>query len=89
MAKDRGQHNEQACKQVDGEMTRFFELFGKRWTGLIVAVLTEQAAYFADLRRAIRGSVSGCCRTGSPSSPRRVWWCGRSTPDRRCGWPIG
>ncbi|MFE5125202.1 winged helix-turn-helix transcriptional regulator [Streptomyces sp. NPDC056669] len=55
MAKDRGEHNERACKQVDGEMTRFFELFGKRWTGLIVAVLTEQAAYFAELRRAIPG----------------------------------
>ncbi|MFI0775653.1 winged helix-turn-helix transcriptional regulator [Streptomyces sp. NPDC021212] len=48
-------HNEQVCKRVDGTMTRVFELFGKRWTGLIVAVLTEQAAYFADLRRAIPG----------------------------------
>ncbi|MBL1096207.1 winged helix-turn-helix transcriptional regulator [Streptomyces coffeae] len=49
------QRNEQACKQVDSSMTRVFELFGKRWTGLIVAVLTEQEAYFADLRRAIPG----------------------------------
>jgi DNA-binding HxlR family transcriptional regulator len=48
-------HSEQACKQVDGKMTRVFELFGKRWTGLIVAVLTEQGAYFAELRRAIPG----------------------------------
>ncbi|MET7933407.1 helix-turn-helix domain-containing protein [Streptomyces sp. NPDC005322] len=49
------ERGEQACKQVDGKMTRFFELFGKRWTGLIVAVLTEQGAYFAELRRAIPG----------------------------------
>jgi DNA-binding HxlR family transcriptional regulator len=48
-------HNEHVCKQVDGKMARFFELFGKRWTGLIVAVLTEQGAYFAELRRAIPG----------------------------------
>ncbi len=39
--------------KVDGGMTRVFELLGKRWTGLIVAVLTERAAYFAELRRAI------------------------------------
>ncbi|MEU8826081.1 helix-turn-helix domain-containing protein [Streptomyces sp. NPDC048636] len=51
----REQHDEQRCKQVDSSMTRVFELFGKRWTGLIVAVLTEQQAYFADLRRAIPG----------------------------------
>ncbi|QKV93735.1 helix-turn-helix transcriptional regulator [Streptomyces sp. NA02950] len=49
------QHSEQTCKQVDSSMTRVFELFGKRWTGLIVAVLTEQGAYFAELRRAIPG----------------------------------
>ncbi|MGR3936681.1 winged helix-turn-helix transcriptional regulator [Streptomyces sp. BRA346] len=48
-------HGEHACKRVDGSMTRVFELFGKRWTGLIVAVLTEQGAYFAELRRAIPG----------------------------------
>lgn len=48
-------HDEHVCKQVDGKMTRVFELFGKRWTGLIVAVLTQQGAYFAELRRAIPG----------------------------------
>ncbi|QLH22970.1 helix-turn-helix domain-containing protein [Streptomyces sp. Rer75] len=48
-------HDEHVCKRVDGSMTRVFELFGKRWTGLIVAVLTEQGAYFAELRRAIPG----------------------------------
>ncbi|MGW6511842.1 winged helix-turn-helix transcriptional regulator [Streptomyces niveus] len=34
-------------------MTRAFALFGKRWTGLIVAVLTQGPAHFAELRRAV------------------------------------
>jgi DNA-binding HxlR family transcriptional regulator len=41
------------CLGVDVALTRVFELLGKRWTGLIVAVLTQQPAYFAELRRAI------------------------------------
>lgn len=41
------------CLGVDVALTRVFELFGKRWTGLIVAVLTQQPAYFAEVRRAI------------------------------------
>jgi DNA-binding HxlR family transcriptional regulator len=45
----------EACKQVDSGMTRVFELFGKRWTGLIVAVLMQRPVYFAELRRAIPG----------------------------------
>ncbi|WP_346177270.1 helix-turn-helix domain-containing protein [Streptomyces cuspidosporus] len=49
----RVEHDQKACMKVDGGMTRVFELLGKRWTGLIVAVLTERAAYFAELRRAI------------------------------------
>ncbi|MEU9793231.1 helix-turn-helix domain-containing protein [Streptomyces sparsogenes] len=49
----RVEHGQKACVKVDGGMTRVFELLGKRWTGLIVAVLTERAAYFAELRRAI------------------------------------
>ncbi|WFB08502.1 helix-turn-helix transcriptional regulator [Streptomyces sp. LX-29] len=52
---DRSAHPEQRCKRVGDDMTRVFELFGKRWTGLVVAVLLEQQAYFADLRRAIPG----------------------------------
>ena len=38
---------------VDDAITRVFELFGKRWTGLIVAVLTQRPAYFAEVRRAL------------------------------------
>ncbi|WP_328537791.1 winged helix-turn-helix transcriptional regulator [Streptomyces sp. NBC_00344] len=49
------EHSEQACQQVGGAITRVFELLGKRWTGLIVAVLMQQPVYFADLRRAIPG----------------------------------
>jgi DNA-binding HxlR family transcriptional regulator len=46
---------EHVCKRVDGSTTRVFELLGKRWTGMIIAVLMEQRAYFAALRRAIPG----------------------------------
>lgn len=52
---DEGDMPEHVCRQVDDGMTRVFELFGKRWTGLIVAALTGQRAYFAELRRAIPG----------------------------------
>ncbi|MFG2517321.1 winged helix-turn-helix transcriptional regulator [Streptomyces sp. NPDC048584] len=48
-------HEAEACKRVDGGITRVFQLLGKRWTGPIVAVLVEQPAYFADLRRAVPG----------------------------------
>ncbi|MEW2286172.1 helix-turn-helix domain-containing protein [Streptomyces sp. NPDC047841] len=48
-------HDSAACKRVDDGITRVFQLLGKRWSGPIVAVLVEQPAYFADLRRAIPG----------------------------------
>ncbi|MFE7317743.1 winged helix-turn-helix transcriptional regulator [Streptomyces sp. NPDC057555] len=48
-------HGEATCRQVDGRMARVFELFGKRWTGLIVATLMPGPVHFADLRRAIPG----------------------------------
>ncbi|MEU3979432.1 helix-turn-helix domain-containing protein [Streptomyces sp. NPDC026672] len=48
-------HDVSACKQVDGGITRVFQLLGKRWSGLIVAVLLEQPTHFADLRRAVPG----------------------------------
>lgn len=41
------------CTGVDLAMTRVFALLGKRWTGLIVSVLTQRAVYFSELRRAI------------------------------------
>lgn len=43
------------CRSVDIGLTRVFALLGKRWSGLVVAVLNQRPAYFADLRRAIPG----------------------------------
>ncbi|MDL2075042.1 helix-turn-helix domain-containing protein [Streptomyces sp. GXMU-J15] len=48
-------HDGAACKQVDGGISRVFQLLGKRWTGPIVSVLVGQPAHFAELRRAIPG----------------------------------
>lgn len=48
-------HDSAVCKQVDDGITRVFQLLGKRWSGPIVAVLVEQPAHFADLRRAVPG----------------------------------
>ncbi|MCQ4083222.1 helix-turn-helix transcriptional regulator [Streptomyces sp. RB6PN25] len=45
-----------ACSAVDKGITRVFALLGKRWTGLILAVLMGRPhAHFAELRRAIPG----------------------------------
>ncbi|MER5603374.1 helix-turn-helix domain-containing protein [Streptomyces sp. NPDC002265] len=43
------------CSQVDDGITRVFALLGKRWTGLVVAVLLQHPFYFTELRRAIPG----------------------------------
>ncbi|MFI7339191.1 winged helix-turn-helix transcriptional regulator [Streptomyces sp. NPDC050085] len=45
----------EACTGVDIGMTRVFGLLGKRWTGLVVAVLMQGPVHFSDLRRAIPG----------------------------------
>lgn len=46
----------QECAAVDVGITRVFSLLGKRWTGLIIAVLMSQGrSYFAELRRATPG----------------------------------
>jgi DNA-binding HxlR family transcriptional regulator len=46
----------EACRAVDKGMTRVFALLGKRWTGLILAVLMGRTrTHFAELRRAIPG----------------------------------
>ncbi|MFD3457223.1 winged helix-turn-helix transcriptional regulator [Streptomyces sp. NPDC058691] len=52
---EQADHPPEQCARVDGGLTRVFGLLGKRWTGLIVAVLTQRPAYFAELRRAIPG----------------------------------
>ncbi|MFF3564976.1 winged helix-turn-helix transcriptional regulator [Streptomyces sp. NPDC002574] len=43
------------CREVDATLARVFGLFGKRWTGLVLAVLTESPTYYAQLRRAVPG----------------------------------
>jgi DNA-binding HxlR family transcriptional regulator len=48
----RGQEPKE-CEGVGIALTRVFELLGKRWTGLIVAVLLQRAVHYAELRRAI------------------------------------
>ncbi|KND44075.1 MULTISPECIES: winged helix-turn-helix transcriptional regulator [Streptomyces] len=50
-----GIHGAGPCQRVDEGITRVFALLGKRWTGLIVAVLMPHPAHFVDLRRAIPG----------------------------------
>ncbi|MFF4401051.1 winged helix-turn-helix transcriptional regulator [Streptomyces sp. NPDC001480] len=49
------EHAAEPCKKVDSSITRVFSLLGKRWTGMIVAVLMEHPVHFSDLRRAIPG----------------------------------
>ncbi|MGW6915677.1 winged helix-turn-helix transcriptional regulator [Kitasatospora sp. NPDC054939] len=43
------------CTGVDIALTRVFALLGKRWTGLVVAVLRHGPAHFSEIRRAIPG----------------------------------
>ncbi|MER7682859.1 helix-turn-helix domain-containing protein [Streptomyces sp. NPDC096934] len=38
-----------------GGVAQFFQLFGKRWTGLVVSALLPHPLHFSDLRRAIPG----------------------------------
>lgn len=39
----------------DAQLTRVFALLGKRWTGLIIAILLQRPARFAEMARAIPG----------------------------------
>lgn len=48
-------HDQAACARVDDGIARVFALLGKRWTGLVIAVLMQSPVHFADLRRAIPG----------------------------------
>ena len=43
------------CEAAGDALTAAFTLLGKRWTGLVLGVLTAGPAHFAELRRAIPG----------------------------------
>ncbi|MFJ6617521.1 winged helix-turn-helix transcriptional regulator [Kitasatospora sp. NPDC091335] len=44
------------CRTVDLALNRVFTLLGKRWTGMLLGVLTNGGpAYFSELRRAVPG----------------------------------
>jgi DNA-binding HxlR family transcriptional regulator len=44
-------------RTCDRDLTRAFELLGKRWNGIILATLAGEPAGFAELRRAV-GSIT-------------------------------
>jgi DNA-binding HxlR family transcriptional regulator len=49
--------------RCDEALTRVFALLGKRWTGLIVGVLLDRPARFAEIARAIPGITEGMLST--------------------------
>jgi DNA-binding HxlR family transcriptional regulator len=46
---------DEVCEQVSAELVWAFSLLGKRWTGVIIAVLMNGPAHFATLHRAVAG----------------------------------
>ena len=50
---------EERTIRCDEALTRVFSLLGKRWTGMIIGVLLERPARFAELARAIPGITEG------------------------------
>ncbi|WP_129841497.1 helix-turn-helix domain-containing protein [Streptomyces sp. RFCAC02] len=43
------------CTEPGSSITRVFEVFGKRWTGLLIAALLTGPGYFGELKRAVPG----------------------------------
>jgi DNA-binding HxlR family transcriptional regulator len=54
---------EQRAVRCDEALTSVFTLLGKRWTGVIIGVLLERPARFAELARAIPGLTEGMLST--------------------------
>jgi DNA-binding HxlR family transcriptional regulator len=56
-----------ACKaaaiQCDAALTSVFAVLGKRWTGLVIGVLLERPARFAEIARAIPGITESMLST--------------------------
>ncbi|MEU4113603.1 helix-turn-helix domain-containing protein [Kitasatospora sp. NPDC028055] len=51
-----GRGDRGGCANVDLALHRVFTLLGKRWTGMLLGVLTNGGpAYFSELRRAVPG----------------------------------
>jgi DNA-binding HxlR family transcriptional regulator len=46
---------EEVCLGSDAAVERVFKLFGKRWTGIVVASLMAGPVHFSDLRRTVPG----------------------------------
>ncbi len=55
--------HEKRAIQCDRALTSVFTLLGKRWTGMIIGVLLEQPARFAQLGRAIPGLTESMLST--------------------------
>lgn len=51
--------SEERAIHCDESLTRVFSLLGKRWTGVVIGVLLDGPARFAELARAIPGITEG------------------------------
>ena len=45
----------EACAEADDSLVRAFELLGRRWSGVILGTLSDRAASFRQLARAVPG----------------------------------
>ena len=54
---------EERAIHCDEALTSVFTLLGKRWTGVIIGVLLERPARFAEIARAIPGITDGMLST--------------------------
>lgn len=53
-----GVANDHDGPRCDAALSSAFEILGKRWNGVILGVLAEDDAGFAELRRGLEGSIS-------------------------------
>jgi DNA-binding HxlR family transcriptional regulator len=58
-----GEAIEERAIHCDEALTGVFTLLGKRWTGVIIGVLLERPARFAEIARAIPGITEGMLST--------------------------
>ncbi len=48
----------EACLRADADLARAFVLLGKRWTAVVLGVLSGGPTGFRDLSRVVRGHVA-------------------------------